>query len=484
MSALPHNNNAKDSIQVSMIEDSTVAIPRFLPHERVFPIQIGCKLFKLSGASISSDAPSYFSQWFQFKLQEAEEQNQTMAPVPTLYIDRDPETFADIALHLQGYHLRPRDGTHFVRIFADAQFYRLPKLISQLYEESIFMSIGGREFQIPRDLFTTPDNSPNYFSLGFAVLFSKKDSLFPGLERVGLLRPPSIIPPAVPSRSADIFEDILKMLRGYPIDIRNEKHREALLRDVRYFNFRGLEQRLIPHSISFNLRRKKTEMVVRLEDILKSGLSVVCDTDNIDQDPHTAWVNYMRPLVDKEPMELIVEIGVEQTRLRFSPNGDIRAQFYGMTNTKVGKLFCIIAGKIGLSSHTLDGGAATNNTPHTETAPRPGMTALSDELVRVALTSETSIILDGQKYIPETSDGDSNASGTFDASSSRKRQRTDQNYGGSLEEPEEWIVKKGQWRLKLQSSKNAHKPVECVLMGVKLDATSSEMSRNEERGFL
>jgi hypothetical protein len=30
-------------------------IPRLLPHERVFPIQIGSELFKLSGASLSSD---------------------------------------------------------------------------------------------------------------------------------------------------------------------------------------------------------------------------------------------------------------------------------------------------------------------------------------------------------------------------------------------------------------------------------------------
>lgn len=30
-------------------------IPNILPHERVFPIQIGSELFKLSGASISSD---------------------------------------------------------------------------------------------------------------------------------------------------------------------------------------------------------------------------------------------------------------------------------------------------------------------------------------------------------------------------------------------------------------------------------------------
>lgn len=33
-------------------------IPHILPHERVFPIQIGSELFKLSGASISSDGAS------------------------------------------------------------------------------------------------------------------------------------------------------------------------------------------------------------------------------------------------------------------------------------------------------------------------------------------------------------------------------------------------------------------------------------------
>jgi hypothetical protein len=43
--------------------------------------------------------------------------------VKTLYIDRDPETFRHIALHLQGYHITPKDGEEFVKLFADAQFY-------------------------------------------------------------------------------------------------------------------------------------------------------------------------------------------------------------------------------------------------------------------------------------------------------------------------------------------------------------------------
>ena len=36
-------------------------IPKILPHERVFPIQIGSELFRLSGASISSDGLSVHS---------------------------------------------------------------------------------------------------------------------------------------------------------------------------------------------------------------------------------------------------------------------------------------------------------------------------------------------------------------------------------------------------------------------------------------
>ena len=36
-------------------------IPNILPHERVFPIQIGSELFRLSGASISSDGQYFLS---------------------------------------------------------------------------------------------------------------------------------------------------------------------------------------------------------------------------------------------------------------------------------------------------------------------------------------------------------------------------------------------------------------------------------------
>jgi len=65
------------------------------------------------------EVPSYFSQFFEEQLR----QNEGADSVRTLYIDRDPHTFEDISLHLQGYHVEPRDGPHFVKLFADAQFF-------------------------------------------------------------------------------------------------------------------------------------------------------------------------------------------------------------------------------------------------------------------------------------------------------------------------------------------------------------------------
>ncbi len=43
-------------------------------------------------------APSYFTQFFEEQIR----QNEESGGVRTLYIDRDPITFRDVARHLQG----------------------------------------------------------------------------------------------------------------------------------------------------------------------------------------------------------------------------------------------------------------------------------------------------------------------------------------------------------------------------------------------
>ena len=83
----------------------------------------------------------------------------------------------------------------------------------------------------------------------------------------------------MPNRDADVFADLIRMLKGYEIEIRSDTHRQNLLRDARYFNFRGLEQRLIPHRISFNSRKELEEIEIRLEDVRQSGISFVAGND-------------------------------------------------------------------------------------------------------------------------------------------------------------------------------------------------------------
>ncbi|KAI8962065.1 hypothetical protein F5Y11DRAFT_324140 [Daldinia sp. FL1419] len=473
-------------------------IPRILPHERVFPIQIGTELFKLSGASLSSDAPSYFSRYFQCQVARAEEAGEDISTaIRTLYIDRDPVTFRDISLHLQGYHVTPRDGTHFVRLFADAQFYTLPKLMSRLYEESIFISIGHREFQIPRDIFSGPGNSPNFFSLGFGVFFSSRDEIFPGLDKENLIRPPSIMPPCVPNRSADIFYELLHLLRGYPVHIRDEEHRASLLRDCRYFNFKGLEQKLIPHHINYNLARRRHEITLRLEDLLKSGISIASDvvTPSGTGESVSGWVNYMRPYEDDKQHELILEIGGENTKLHLNI---MRAEFFGQIKVRVARLFEVIATKLNLPPTTQPLGLLMASGGASSQPATPGNTPLSEDLVRVVIEPDTHIILDGKTY--NFTDNDEMATAMSTSSSmghgggqdsplssvggyfgpARKRRRIDL----SSHTADEWIVRTGQWRLRIQGSRNGKSAIECVLVAVKLDAYSTEQARNAQRGFL
>ena len=360
----------------------------------------------------------------------------------------------------------------------------VPKLISQLYAESIFVSIGEREFQIPRDLLTEPSNSPNYFSLGFTSFFAspRNHKVFPGLEREGLIRPPSILPPAVPKRDADTFAELLQMLQGYPVHIRDGAHRQKLLRDARYFHFKGLEQRLIPHSITYNQIRGRSEIALRLENVQKSGVSV-SRIQQVDEGI-SGWVDYSRPHVEDEPAELVLEIAGENTKIHFTDGP--RAEFFNDTSARVAKLFEVIATKLNLSIttqslglFTADGGEASSQLPS------PGNTPLNKDWVRVSLQPESAIVLDGKEitydHINHVTSADSP-----DTTGSRKRRRGPDGdvlpASDSTSEP--WTVRTGQWRLQIRPVEAGKSDVECVLVAVKIDAVTSELARSMSRGFL
>ncbi|KAL2432874.1 hypothetical protein ABEF95_004723 [Exophiala dermatitidis] len=501
--------------------------PSILPPEKVFPIQIGSDLFRLSGASISSDAPSYFTQFFEDQIR----QNEETGGLRTLYIDRDPNTFRDVVRHLQGYYVKPVDGSHFVKLFADAQFYSLPRLIDQLFESEIFIQIGERHFQIPKDIFSEPGNSPNFFSLGFAVFFSSPGEVFPGLDRRGLLRPPSITPPAVPGRSGEIFAELLHLLRGYPLHVRNESHRVELLRDCRYFHLRGLEQKIIAHEISYNLQRQKHEICLRLEDVKPSGVSYKSDDDSASGDKLTAtatggWVYYARPFVDEASYEMVVEIGSESTFLDLV---EMRAEFHGQTKARIASLFQVVANKMNLPT-TAPLGLMMLSESSASSSQSPAHTPLSSESrVKVSFEAATAISLDGERYDgeweqnmpqeiplvdnanpqpkvrpsqgrqqPQPHTGPSSQSfapppplsrhsistssqTSTTAPSAKKRKRQPSHSEGS-----EWTIRTGQWRLRVQpvTQGNAGAGYEIVLVGVKIDAYSSEHARNARRAFL
>jgi hypothetical protein len=370
----------------------------------------------------------------------------------------------------------------------------VPRLISQLYEESIFISIGHRDFQIPREIFSDPGNSPNYFSLGFAVFFSTPTEVFPGLSREGLLRPPSIIPPSVPNRSADTFAEILHLLRGYPLHIKNEDHRAELLRDCRYFHLKGLEQKLIRHHISFNSARQRHEICIRLDDVRQSGVSVGWDSATPPPEPQTqgglvGWVNYARPFVDDKAYELVLEIGDECTKVHLHT---MRAEFFGDGKTRISRLFEVIATKLNLPTTQPLGLLMAKGGASSQPA-SPGNTPISEDQVRVVIETEAFVLLDGREWhgSPKEEDAISQTSsiqgGDYESPRSsvsgqppRKRKRVDISVG----QEETWIVKTGQWRLRVQNARNGKGGVECVLVAVKLNAVSGEQGRNAQRAFL
>ena len=387
----------------------------------------------------------------------------------------------------------------------------MPRLIKQLFDSEIFIQIGDQDFHIPRDIFSAPGDSPNFFSLGFAVFFNSPEEVFPGLDRDGLLRPPSIEAPRVQGRSASTFSDILHLLRGYPLNIRNAEHRAELLRDCRYYHLRGLEQKLIHHNISYNLQRQKSEIMIRLEDLRQSGVSFIGDVTPADRSPLAGWVNYSRPFADETSYELIVEIGDESTKIDLR---SMRADFYGQVKARITSLFQVVANKMNLPTNVPLGLMMSTGGISAQPV-SPGNTPLSEDRVKVLIERDAHIVLDGEEVQketavdvfedPEENEANNESGGQSSAQSSSWRSPEQNNLAlhsrspsvkppprkrkrrGSLDDFGEWIVVRGQWRLRVQprpDQGHGGQRMEIVMHAVKLDAVSGQRGRNMQRGFL
>jgi hypothetical protein len=244
----------------------------------------------------------------------------------------------------------------------------VPRLTQQLFKSDYFIQVGDTHFQIPRNIFGAADR--NLFTLGFADFFAAPVGLYPsggdaiaaevtatieptnvedsdpaapGMSAAGAeastetasllapppqaLRPPALAPRTLPGRDPAIFADLLRMLQGYDVAVRDAVHRRALLRDARYFHFKGVEQRLLPCRVAFNLRRSRREITMRLEDLRVQGVGFAADPPVVAAPPgplspgggpagpsvaaaaRTGYLTYRRPLIDDEAYELVLEVG-------------------------------------------------------------------------------------------------------------------------------------------------------------------------------
>lgn len=265
-------------------------IPEYLPHDKVYLIQVGYKLFKIGGASLLSDGPSYFTTYFS-------QANNTDS---VLHIDRNPLVFEKIYAHLQGYHVEIESADEFVNILLDSLYFCLNRLL-ELLQEYWFADIGGKSFRMPKSLFVRTGNYPNYFLVHYDTVFSGSEKL---IALVALLRPPPQLPPSVPNRSLNLFSDLMEFLRGNANIITNDEHRALLIKECKYYRFAELEQRLIKHTLSYNLLTKALEIVINIVDLHPLGIS----SRSTDY-KHELPVEYCRPYMRREPKrELIFQM--------------------------------------------------------------------------------------------------------------------------------------------------------------------------------
>ena len=337
--------------------------------------------------------------------------------------------------------------------------FPVPRLTAQLTTTSpLHTTIGNTPFAIPRDLFTnSPFNSPNYFTLATQLSPTNNPSEnFPGLSQRSLLRPPALLPSSVPNRDPGIFAELVQLLKGYEVEVRSEEHRRMLVRDARYFCFRGVEQGLVRCRISSFLDEAasdgvREEIEIGLEDVRFSGVSFVESPggrgDGVEEEGVSGEVHYARPYVDDGGRRLVLEVGGDSA-VRVVRDCDGKAghvKFWGKTAAKMKRLVGVVSARSGLS---------LLNSEESQGVPFG---------VQCTIGNEADVVVDGKRWNVD------------DDGIGRDAMVLGQGESG-------WMVEKSQWRIKAATCEDGKLVVS--LEAVKIEAHSSERSRNEHRGFL
>ncbi|CAB4374764.1 unnamed protein product [Rhizophagus irregularis] len=250
------------------------------PSTGFYNIIVSGKSFNLSTTALYSDSPNYFTDVFSSPLEESR--------TKVMFVDRDPEVFKDIVSGRtkskycgfedypdEGYYVTPRDENHYADLIADATYYNLMKLKAQLRANYI-VNVGGKVFRVDKEILEKRD-APNFFtSFGFGY----------GWEPSGI--PPTplplTIPPPILDRDPKLFSDILRYLQGYEIGIKDEVHRQNLLKDSRFYHLKGLTEKLLASSMTVNGFSKeesaRNEILFRLKDIRPASVLLPENNNN------------------------------------------------------------------------------------------------------------------------------------------------------------------------------------------------------------
>ncbi|KAH3675717.1 hypothetical protein WICMUC_002509 [Wickerhamomyces mucosus] len=290
------------------------SIKEILPHEKMYNVQIGNERFVLSGASLSSDAPSYFTNYFSNSANNDK----------ILFIDRSPTVFKLIYAHLQGYYLEIDDADVFTKLFNDALYYNLPKLRDSLKNnEYYYVLIEGKSLKFSKNLISGPGNFPNFFTVANDALYEDISNLIVDKKWI---RPP---PQAAPSlnRCSVLLIELIKIFQGVEIEIRSEEHRKSLIREAKYYRFGSLVEKLIKHKIIYNPFWEKEEILITLEYLDQKSLDLSRD-----------YWSYKRFYVDEFERILQIQFEYPDVEINQDDNNYIIFKFHSKSNHKLQSL--------------------------------------------------------------------------------------------------------------------------------------------------
>ena len=272
-------------------------VNEILPFNKVYSIQVRDEVFTLSGLSLSSDGPSYFTNHF---LECGNSQ--------VLYVDRDPGVFSYISRYLQGYHIEIECAALYALLWQDSLHFNLCRLQNILNEETHFAVVGGKSFLIPKSLISKCGNEPNLFSIQHNTILEGYHTL---IKNRKIKRPVPLQPITIPNRSAAIFGDLLEVLRGNTMVIKNDQHRDLLIKEARYYRFLEAEQRMVKHRVVNNpFSITKQDIIINIDDIKADGIFQESAAENRNMP-----IQYRRPYLYKEPIrELIFELRLQNER--------------------------------------------------------------------------------------------------------------------------------------------------------------------------